>query len=90
MDINPSPVTAINRSVAVAMQDGPAAGLAALDAIEKRGNLRRYYLLPVTYGEMYKRLGDMPRAVACYKEALALMGNEAERRFVRKNLDQCQ
>jgi RNA polymerase sigma factor (sigma-70 family) len=88
--INRSPIIALNRAVAVAMLDGPRAGIAALDQIKDSPALRNYYLLPATYGELYERSGESERAAACYREALALMGNEAERRFLLNKLARFQ
>jgi RNA polymerase sigma factor (sigma-70 family) len=84
--VNRSPIIALNRAVAVAMLEGPRAGVAALDQIKDDPALRNYYLLPATYGELYERSGESERAAAYYREALALMGNEAERRFLLKKL----
>lgn len=88
--INPSPVIALNRAVAIAMVQGPHVGLSALDEIKHRPELHNYYLLPATYGELYERIGEYERAAACYREALACMGNEAERRFLLRKLGRCQ
>ncbi len=88
--VNRSPIIALNRAVAVAMLEGPRAGVAALDQIKDEPALRNYYLLPATYGELYGRSGESERAAAYYREALALMGNEAERRFLLKKLARFQ
>jgi RNA polymerase sigma factor (sigma-70 family) len=90
MDLAPSAIIALNRAVAVAMRHGPQAGIRALEAIENRASLSRYYLLPATYGELYERIGDLEKAATSYKEALGFMGNEIERLFIKKKLERCQ
>lgn len=90
MTIHPSPVVALNRAVALAMVRGPRAGLAALDEIKSSPELRNYYWLPATYGELFERLGEHERAASCYREALRYMGNETERRFILKKLERHQ
>jgi len=86
VDLYPSPVAALNRAVAVAMIDGPRAGIRELDRISASPGLRGYHLLPATYGELYERAGNRDRALASYREALGLMKNETERRFVARKL----
>ncbi|WP_432856481.1 RNA polymerase sigma factor [Amycolatopsis sp. CA-161197] len=80
----PSPVVQLNRAVAVAMADGPAAGLALVDAMA--GDLDGYHLLPATRADLLRRLGRCEEAAAAYRAALALAGNEADRRFLRRRL----
>lgn len=87
--VRPSPVVALNRSVAIAMTDGPRAGLAALDAIGDAAELRRYALLPATRGEFHFRLGEYDRAAIAFKAALALSGVEPERRYIAGKLSAC-
>ena len=86
MDLHPSPVAALNRAVAVAMIKGPVAGVRELDRIAGSPDLRGYHLLPATYGELYERAGSRDKARASYREALALMKNETERKFVARKL----
>lgn len=81
-----SPVVLLNRAVAVAMARGIAAGLQALDEIKDRPELRRYYLLPATLGELYERSGQPDVAVRCYRDALALATNGTEQRFLQGKL----
>ncbi|HTT51090.1 MAG TPA: RNA polymerase sigma factor [Streptosporangiaceae bacterium] len=83
----PSPVVDLNRAVAVAMADGPAAGLRLLDALDPAG-LAGYYLLPATRADLLRRLGRRDSAAASYREALALAPSGAERRFLVRRLDQ--
>jgi len=78
----PSPVVALNRAVAVAAVDGPAAGLAEVEALERDGRLAGYRYLPSTKADLLGRLGRHAEAAEAYREALALSGNEAERAFL--------
>jgi len=81
-----SPVIELNRAVAVAMRDGPAAGLELIDAILGRGDLGDYRLAHAARAELCRRLGKVPEARASYKRALALTRQEPERRFLEKRL----
>jgi RNA polymerase sigma-70 factor (ECF subfamily) len=83
--VSPSPVVQLNRAVAVAMRDGPEAGLAALDAIEADA-LRGYHPLPAARADLLRRLGRTTEAAAAYRTALKLVGNERERTFLRQRL----
>ena len=85
----PSPVVALNRAIAVAMVDGPEAGLAALDALAGDGRLAGYRYLPAARADMMRRLGRTAEAADAYREALALTGNEAERAFLARRLAEC-
>ena len=82
----PSPVVELNRAVAVAMADGPAAGLARVDALEATGALRGYHLLPATRADLLRRLGRNEEAAAAYRWALALTTSDAERRYLERRL----
>ncbi len=82
-NLAPSPVIELNRAVAVAMADGPAAGLDLLAALEAAGTLAGYHLLPATRADLLRRLGRRAEAAAAYREAHGLAVNEAERRFPR-------
>jgi RNA polymerase sigma-70 factor (ECF subfamily) len=82
----PSAVVELNRAVAVAMAEGPAAGLALIEALEETGALADYYLLPATRADLLRRLGRAPEAAASYREALALVATDAERRFLTRRL----
>jgi RNA polymerase sigma-70 factor, ECF subfamily len=80
--IEPSPVVELNRAVAIAMADGIERGLALLDTIHLPG----YHLLPASRADLLRRLGRNVEAVAAYRQALALVTNEAERRFLERRL----
>ena len=82
----PSPVVELNRAVAVAMRDGPAAGLALIDTILKEGNLSRYHLAHAARADLCRRLGQMAEARASYQRALSLAEQEPERRFLERRL----
>jgi RNA polymerase sigma-70 factor (ECF subfamily) len=83
---DPSPVIELNRAVAVAMRDGPAAGLALIDAILDRGDLLDYRLTHAARAELCRRLGRTAEARASYERALALARQEPERRFLERRL----
>ncbi|CAN5873513.1 RNA polymerase sigma factor [soil metagenome] len=85
---DPSPVIALNRAVAVAMRDGPAAGLTLIDAILDRGDLKDYRLAHAARGELCRRLGRTEAARASFGRALALSRQDPERRFLARRLDQ--
>jgi RNA polymerase sigma-70 factor (ECF subfamily) len=82
----PGPVVELNRAVAVAMAEGPAAGLALVDALDASGALAGYHLLPATRADLLRRLGRRPEAAAAYRSALELAPTEAERRFLARRL----
>ena len=82
--LQPSPVVALNRAAAVAMAYGPRAGLSLIDALTKE--LDRYHLLHSARAELLRRLGNFQEAAASYARALALVTNEAERRFLERRL----
>ena len=83
---NPSPVVELNRAIAVAMRDGPSAGLALIDAILLRGDLGDYHLAHSARADMYRRLGRATEARAAYKQALSLARQEPVRRFLDRRL----
>jgi RNA polymerase sigma-70 factor (ECF subfamily) len=86
LQADPSPVIALNRAAAVAMRDGPEAGLKLIDAITSRDELDDYYLTHAARGDLYKRLGRTADAVAAYRRTLDLVTQEPERRFVIRRL----
>lgn len=86
--VNPSPVVELNRAVAVAMRDGPAAGLALVDTILSRGALTGYHLAHAARADLLRRLGRRDEARAAYGQALTLAKQEPERRFLLKQLSQ--
>jgi RNA polymerase sigma-70 factor, ECF subfamily len=87
-EIEPSPVIELNRAVAVAMRDGPAAGLALIDELLVRGELVNYYLAHSARAELCRRLGRFEEARASYERALGLTTQETERRFLQRRLDE--
>jgi RNA polymerase sigma-70 factor (ECF subfamily) len=82
----PSPVVELNRAVAVAMRDGPSAGLALIDAILGRGALSDYHLAHAARADFCRRLGRTAEARAAYERALSLTEQEPERRFIERRL----
>jgi RNA polymerase sigma-70 factor (ECF subfamily) len=82
----PSPVVELNRAVAVAMRDGPEAGLGLIDAILARGELADYHLAHSARADLCRRLGRAAEARAAYHQALALVRQEPERRFLERRL----
>ena len=85
--VEPSPVVELNRAVAVAMRDGPAAGVALIDAILARGELGDYHLAHSARAELCRRLGRIDDARASYERAISLARQEPERRFLQEKLD---
>jgi RNA polymerase sigma-70 factor (ECF subfamily) len=83
-----SPVIELNRAVAVAMRDGPAAGVALIDAILDHGELAEYRPAHAARAELYRRLGRTGEARASYERALALTRQEPERRFLERRLSE--
>ena len=86
LEVSPTPVVELNRAIAVAMADGPAAGLELLDALEDARTLRDYHLLHATRGELCRRLGRRAEAAASYRRALDGAGSEPERRHLERRL----
>ncbi len=84
--VDPSPVVDLNRAVAVAMRDGPLAGLSLIDAILARGDLADYHLAHAARADLCRRLGRSAEARASYQRALALTRQEPERRFLERRL----
>jgi RNA polymerase sigma-70 factor (ECF subfamily) len=84
--IDPSPVVELNRAVAVAMRDGPAAGLALIESILARGDLADYHLAHAAHADLCRRLGRTAEARASYQRALDLTRQEPERRFLERRL----
>ena len=82
----PSPVVELNRAVAMAMRDGPSAGLALIDAILARGDLENYHLAHAARADLCRRLGRTAEARASYERALSLAQQEPERRFLERRL----
>jgi RNA polymerase sigma-70 factor (ECF subfamily) len=86
--IHPSPVVQLNRAVAVAMRDGPEAGLTHIDALLEHGELANYYLAHSARADMYRRLGRTAEARSSYEKALALTQQEPERQFLQERIRQ--
>jgi RNA polymerase sigma-70 factor (ECF subfamily) len=84
--IDPSPVVALNRAVAVAMQDGPEAGLELIEALLAEGELAGYHLAHSARADLCRRLGRKTDARASYQRALALTRLEPEKRFIEQRL----
>lgn len=80
--LQPSPVVELNRAVAIAMAEGPAAGLARLESIDLPG----YHLLPAIRADLLRRLGRFNEAATQYRQALECVKNDAERRFLNRRL----
>jgi RNA polymerase sigma-70 factor, ECF subfamily len=88
--IQPSPVVELNRAVAIAMRDGPQAGLNHIDALLASGELADYYLAHSARADLCRRLGRAAEARSSYEKALALTQQEPERRFLQERLRQLQ
>jgi RNA polymerase sigma-70 factor (ECF subfamily) len=86
--IQPSPVVLLNRAVAVAMRDGPEAGLTQINAVLEHGELANYYLAHSARADMYRRLGRTAEARSSYEKALALTQQEPERQFLQERIRQ--
>lgn len=86
--INPSPVVELNRAVAVAMQNGPEAGLGLIDAILSRSDLVNYHLIHAARAELCHRAGRIAEAKAAFEHAISLVRQEPERRFLLRRLNE--
>ena len=84
--VEPSAVVELNRAAALAMRDGPAAGLALIDAILARGDLANYHLAHSARADLCRRLGRLDQARLSYERALALARQDPERRFLERRL----
>jgi RNA polymerase sigma factor (sigma-70 family) len=89
-EVMPSPVVELNRAVAVAMADGPAAGLALVDALRDEPALERYHLLPSVRGDLLVRLGRLAEAADELERAATLTHNERERTLLRERAAACR
>jgi RNA polymerase sigma-70 factor (ECF subfamily) len=88
--VQPSPIVALNRAVAVAMAEGPQAGLALVDAIAATSDLDSYHLLHAVRADLFRRIGSSAEAATSYQRALALATNDSERRFLERRLREVQ
>jgi len=84
--LEPSPIIELNRAVAVAMRDGPTAGLALLESLLDPGILGRYHLAHAAKADLLRRLGRFPAAKASYEMALSLTRQAPEQRFLKRRL----
>jgi predicted RNA polymerase sigma factor len=85
----PSPVVELNRAVAIAMADGPAAGLAIADALLNEPTMKRYHLLPAVRGDLLQKLGRYDEARAEFERAAALTRNTRERDLLQQRAANC-
>ena len=88
--IHASPVIEVNRAVAVAMGHSLEAGLALLDELDRREELREFHLLPAARADLLRRLGRVGEAREAYRRALALATNDIERRFLRRRIGEME
>jgi RNA polymerase sigma-70 factor (ECF subfamily) len=88
--IQPSPIVSLNRAVAVAMVQGPGPALAIMDSLATEGELNGYHLLHSARADMLRRAGSRMAAAKAYEEALALVTNDSERRFLERRLREVQ
>lgn len=85
-EIQPSPVVTLNRAIAIAALDGPAAALALVDGLAVKGELDRYHLFHAARADFLRRLGRLEEAAIDYRRAHELAVTEHERRFLEKRL----
>ncbi len=90
ISLNRSPVFMLNRAVAMAMRNGPESGLIELDELRKLPSMQNYYLLPATYAELHRRLGNHQEAAKYYRQTLDLVRTKPERQFVMKRIAETQ
>jgi RNA polymerase sigma-70 factor, ECF subfamily len=88
--MTPTPVVALNRAVAVAMADGPAAGLTLVDELQASGALTGYYLVEATRADLFRRIGRDHEAAEAYRSALRGAPTDAERRYLAGRLDEVE
>jgi len=88
--VQPSPIVSLNRAVAVAMADGPRAGLELIDALAATNNLDNYHLFHAARADLLRRAGSLEEAAKSYLKALALVTNDSERRYLQRRLREVQ
>lgn len=88
LQVEPSPVIELNRAVAIAMSDGPQAGLTIMDRLLARGELHDYHKIHSTRGELLSRLGQTSAAIKAFEQALSLVKQAPEQRFLQQKLAQ--
>jgi RNA polymerase sigma-70 factor (ECF subfamily) len=86
LQIQPSPVVELNRAAAIAMAEGPSNGLALIDELEAKGELAGYHLLPAARADLLRRDGRWREAAEAYRQALAVVANDPERRYLTRRL----
>jgi RNA polymerase sigma-70 factor (ECF subfamily) len=84
--MTPSPVVSLNRAVAVAMVEGPGSALTLIDALAAEGDLQNYHLLHSARADLLRRAGSFQEAEKAYKQALGLVNNQSERRYLERRL----
>jgi RNA polymerase sigma-70 factor (ECF subfamily) len=84
--VQPSPIVSLNRAVAVGMADGPARALALMDELASSGNLENYHLFHAARADMLRRIGAADQAAKSYGQALSLVTNDSERRYLERRL----
>lgn len=87
-ELHPSPVVALKGAVAVAMSNGPPAGLDLVDQLDRAGLLTGYHLVPATRADLLRRLGRHQEEAEAYRRALGLATSDADRRFLNRRLDE--
>jgi RNA polymerase sigma-70 factor (ECF subfamily) len=90
IEINSSPVISLNRAVALAMIEGPRAGIKELERLNALPQMQSYYLFPATLAGFHKKNGAPEKAAKYYQQALTLAGTEPERRFLLRKLKECE
>jgi RNA polymerase sigma-70 factor (ECF subfamily) len=88
--VQPSPIVSLNRAVAVAMADGPEPALALIDALDASGDLDGYHLLHAARADLLRRVGSNVEAAKSYTQALGLVTNDSERRYLERRLREVQ
>lgn len=88
--VHPSPIVSLNRAVAVAMANGPRAGLAAMEDLAAADELSGYHLFHAARADLLRRLGSREEAAKSYQQALALVTNDSERRYLERRLREVQ
>ena len=88
--VQPSSIVSLNRAVAVAMAEGPQAGLLLIERVAARRELDGYHLLHAARADLLRRLGSAEEAAKCYARALALVTNASERRYLERRLREVQ
>lgn len=86
LQLNPSPIVRLNQAVAISMTEGPASGLALVEEILGKKELKDYYLSYATLADFHRQLGNREAAVEAYRQALELTRQEPEQRYLRKRL----